>query len=84
MMLSKPLVSFIAAFAVVTGVSAAATPMARVGSQCNVGTVSCCGATLAQSDPRTAPLAALLGIRLGPGDLLGLNCLPVILMNSPW
>ena len=77
MMLSKPLVSFIVAFAVVTGVSAAATPMARGGSQCYVGTVSCCGETLAQSDPRAAPVAALLGIDLGPRDLLGLNCFPL-------
>jgi len=77
MMLSKPLVSFIAAFAVATGASAASTPMARDG-QCNVGTVSCCNATLGQSNPLMGLLAGILGVDLGLNTLLGLQCIDIL------
>ena len=84
MMLSKSLVSFIAAFALATGVSAASTPMARDESQCSVGSVSCCDAVLPQSNPLTGLLAGILKVPLGQSvDLLGLNCIQ-IMSNSQW
>ena len=77
MMLPKPLVSFIAAFAVVNGVSAASTPMAR-DDRCNVGMVSCCAATLAQSNPLAKFLADMFDVPLGLNALLGLNCIAIL------
>jgi len=78
MMLSKPLVSFAVAFAVATGVSAAATPVARGGSQCNVGSVSCCTSSVTQSNPALASLLGLIGLPVGLNALLGLNCANVL------
>jgi len=91
MMLSKPVVSFIAAFAVATGVSAAATPMARGNgyppainqSQCNVGSVSCCTSSVAQSDPQLASLLGLVGLPVGLNAILGLTCVN-ILGSTQW
>jgi len=82
MMLSKPLVSFIAAFAVATGVSATATPVARDG-QCNVNSVACCTQTYAQSNPLTGIVAGLLGIPLDAGAILGLNCIGIV-SSTQW
>ena len=91
MMLSKTLVSFIAAFAVATGVSAAATPEARGDSsppainqsQCNVGSVSCCNTVTTSNDPFVAQAAGLLGIPLDIGGLVGLGCLN-LLGSTQW
>ena len=92
MMLSKPLVSFIAAFAVATGASAAATPMARGNagyppainqSQCNVASVSCCKAVLTQNDPFLTSMGGLLGIPLNIAGLIGLSCFN-LLGSTQW
>jgi len=87
MMLHKPLVSFIAAFAVATSVAASVTPVARGGggSQCNTGTQSCCNSITSASDPIVAALQGLAGIAI-PIDLgvpIGISCLNA-LGTSSW
>ena len=91
-MLSKALVSFIAAFAVAAGVSAAATPMARDyssppainQSQCNVGSVSCCGTTTTANNPDVTSLSGLLGIPLDLTALVGISCVNLPLGSTQW
>ena len=86
MMLYKSLVSFIAAFAVVTGVAASVTPVARGGgSACNTGTQSCCNAVASSNDPIVAALQGLAGIAIpiGLGIPVGIGCLNV-LGSSGW
>jgi hypothetical protein len=84
MMLQKSLVSFIAAFSVVTSVAASVTPVARGGSACNTGTQSCCNTVTNANDPIVAALQGLLGIAI-PADLavpIGISCLSVLGANS--
>jgi hypothetical protein len=85
-MLHKSLVSFIAAFAVATSVTASAIPVARNdGSECNTGTLQCCDSTAYSNDPVLASLASLLDIAL-PVDAsipIGISCFGV-LSSSAW
>ncbi len=80
-MLYKSLVSFIAAFAVASGVAVSANPVARDGggsSQCNTGSVSCCDQVTSGGDPQAVAAAKLVGITVGADVTVGLNCVSLV------
>ena len=78
-MLYKSLVSFIAAFAVASGVAVSANPVTRDGSsQCDTGSVSCCDQVTSGGDPQAVAAAELVGITVGADVTVGLNCVSVL------
>ena len=87
MMLYKPLVSFIAAFAAATSVAASAIPVERGGGggACNTGTQSCCNTIASSNDPIVAALQGLVGIAIpiGLGIPVGISCFNA-LGTSSW
>ncbi|KAH9961090.1 hypothetical protein BC827DRAFT_1205060 [Russula dissimulans] len=94
MMLHKPFVSLLAAFAAVGSVAAAVTPVARGGSyppptpptvnECDTGTVQCCNTYTSSSNPLTSLLSGLLsiGIPIDPNLVVGLSCAAILGGNS--
>jgi hypothetical protein len=78
-MLYKSLISFIAAFAVASGVAVSADPVTRDGSsQCDTGSVSCCDQVTSGGDPQAIAAAELVGITVGADVTVGLNCVSVL------
>jgi hypothetical protein len=99
MMLHKPLVSFIAAFALASGIAVSATPVARGNdggyypppnvppvtvNECNTGSISCCGTYTSTSNPIVGALSGLLGIVADSALGVGLACSPIILSSIQW
>jgi hypothetical protein len=83
-MLTKSFVSFIAAFAVATGVAVSATPVARNGD-CSTGSESCCDSIAYANDPIVALLQGLADIAI-PTDVsipLGISCVGIV-SASQW
>jgi len=79
-MLYKSLISFIAAFAVASGVAVSANPVARGGgsSQCNTGSVQCCDQLTTGGSPKAIAAAKVVGITVGADVTVGLNCVSVV------
>ncbi|KAH9970350.1 hypothetical protein BGW80DRAFT_574825 [Lactifluus volemus] len=91
MLFYKPIVSFVACLAAVSGVAASATPMARQGSwppptqskvpastcASNGGTLECCNTMTSTSNPDVAPLVLLTSLvaTLNSALSVGLSCL---------
>jgi hypothetical protein len=83
---NKSLISFIAAFAVVTGVAASVTPVARCdgGNQCNTGTQSCCNSVTNSNSPIVAFLKNFVDIAIpvNPSIPLGISCVGIASASS--
>jgi len=85
MILHKCLISFIAAFAVATSVTASATPVVRGGgSECNTGTLQCCDSTAYSDDPIVGTLDGLADtdIPVGASIPLGIACYGILVASS--
>jgi Fungal hydrophobin len=98
MMLHKPLVSFIAAFALASGIAVSATPVARGNdggypppnvppvtvNECDTGSMSCCNTYTSTSNPLVGELSGLLGVAVDSALGVGLSCVPIILSSVQW
>jgi hypothetical protein len=98
MMLHKPHVSFIAAFALASGIAVSATPVARGNdggypppnvppvtvNECDTGSISCCNTYTSTSNPDVGMLSGLLDIVGDSGMGVGLACMPIILSSVQW
>ncbi|KAI9462531.1 hydrophobin-domain-containing protein [Russula earlei] len=91
MMLTKPLVSLIMAFAAASGVAGSVTSVRRGNggypppnlppvSQCNTGPVQCCNTLTSTKNPLTAILSGLLpvGTFIDPNLAVGLTCFSLV------
>jgi len=99
MMLHKPLVSFIAAFALASGIAVSATPLARGNdggyypppdvppvtvNECDTGSMSCCDTYTSTDNPNVGMLSGLLGLTANPALGVGLSCIPILLSSIQW
>jgi hypothetical protein len=57
-------------------------PTVPTVSQCNTGSVQCCGATASAADPLVASLSGLLGLVPNLALPVALSCTSVGLLNS--
>ncbi|KAI0255300.1 hypothetical protein BJV78DRAFT_756609 [Lactifluus subvellereus] len=88
MMLHKPLVSLVLAFAAASSVTASATQVRRRGyggfptipaSQCNTHSLQCCSELKSTDDPNVAATVLnTFGSVVGPGVGVGLHCVPIV------